>query len=230
MGRAPGLGLIFKGLVGRIGRRAERVEALSYLLDASELPGDGWSNSREGSIRSVSTPFRRGPKLRCVGASRNYRKGVNPVRYLFIEVDLTDSPEHAIRLAERARTRYYRKPGVTVVAERDITLPGRDLSPLANTQMYERDTERDAKRYTNRVLSGTLGDVVVRIHAGGSGGGWDWDDVADFAIAQANKCQGTAGIPRGRTAELPVGGQQNSTWADSTSPFEASGDAGGDVV
>ena len=45
-GRAPGFGLIYKALLGRVGRRQARSVAVSYLLDAAELPGMDWTNLR----------------------------------------------------------------------------------------------------------------------------------------------------------------------------------------
>jgi hypothetical protein len=159
---------------------------MAFLLDSSELPGRDWTNSRETSFRSVRLPFQRSPFLRCISASRNYRQG-QPVRYLWIQLTLTNGPADASKLVERFRTRYYRNQRTKLVAEREMT--GYQLPRLAEPQLYERETVRRSQHYVNRHLSGRVGDVCLYLVAGGSGGGWDWSDTIDFATAQVKKLE-----------------------------------------
>lgn len=183
-GRKPGFGVLYKALLGRIGRRRERSVAMSYLLDATELPGEDWTNSRQASFRSVRTPFRGLPHLRCVSASRNFQQS-KPTRYLFIEIAVMDSSDDANRLVETSRTRFYRKPGVTIVGERELTecvVPA-----VEDSQLYERETVRGSLRGVNRRITGRIGDVFLGIHAGASGDGWEWADVMNVATLQAGK-------------------------------------------
>lgn len=183
-GRTPGYGFLFRALLGSIGRRHERSLALSYLLDASELPGEGWHDSRQSSFRSVRLLVHRSSHLRCVSASRNYRVG-RPTRYLGIEIVLMESPGDATRMVERSRTRYYRNVMARLVAEREMT--AYTLPALADSQLYERETVQKSLHYVNRHLAGRVGDISLHVIAGGSGGGWEWAEVVDFATAQAEK-------------------------------------------
>jgi len=181
-GRAPGFGFICKALLGRVGRRQARSVAVSYLLDAAELPGMDWTNSREANFRSVRMPFRRSPNLKSVSASRNYRQGP---RYLYIEIAVTENTSDADRLIELSRSRFYRKPGVTIVAEREMT--GYDLPAVTNSQLFERETVRGSVRAVHRHITGRVGDVVLAVYPGPSGGGWDWGEAVGIATAQAEK-------------------------------------------
>src|ERR1700722_18549655 len=78
-GRSPGWGLLYRLLLGRIGRRKDRLDTVKYILDAQELPGSDWRDSRQGILPGVWSPRReRGLYLRSVSASRNYRFGAPP--------------------------------------------------------------------------------------------------------------------------------------------------------
>ena len=127
-------------------------------------------------------PFRRSPNLKSVSASRNYRQGP---RYLYIEIAVTESTSDADRLIELSRSRFYRKPGVTIVAEREMT--GYDLPAVTNSQLFERETVRGSVRAVHRHITGRVGEVVLAVYPGPSGGGWDWGETVGFATAQAEK-------------------------------------------
>lgn len=188
-GRSPGYGLLLKLLLGRVGRRRDRSVAMSYLLDAAELPSENWTASREATLRSIWSPLRPSKNLRWVNAARNYR---HEERYLFIEVALMESEADADRLIKGSRTRYYRKPGVKVVAERDVA--DYQLPTIATSQLYERETARGSVRYVNRTVTGRVGDVFLEVRAGGSGGGFNWDDTMAIATAQAEKIKGLQSV------------------------------------
>jgi hypothetical protein len=183
-GRSPGFGLLCRALLGRIGRRQARSVAESYLLDATELPGGGWINSRQASLRSVWTPFRRPPPVRWVSASRNYRYG-QPTRYLYIEIAVTEDEADAERLIENSRTRFYRNPSVSRIGERSVT--GYELPAIDSALLYERETVRGSVHAVNRWVTGRVGEVFLAVQAGGSGGGWEWSEAVAFATAQADK-------------------------------------------
>jgi hypothetical protein len=157
---------------------------VSYLLDAPELPGGEWANSRQASFRSVWVPFRRSPPVRCVSASRNYRHG-QPTRYLYIEIAVTEHEADADRLIESSRTRFYRNPDVTSIGERSVT--GYELPAVESAQLYERETVRGSVHAVNRWITGRVGEVFLAVQAGGSGGGWEWSEAVAFAVAQADK-------------------------------------------
>jgi hypothetical protein len=119
-----------------------------------------------------------------VSASRNYRYG-QPTRYLYIELALTEQEADADRLIESSPTRFYRNPGVTIIGERSVT--GYDVPILENAQLYERETVRGSVHGVNRWITGRVGEVFLAVQAGGTGGGWEWNEAVAFAAAQADK-------------------------------------------
>jgi len=181
-GREPGLGVAFTLLLGRFGRRSERTEAASYLLDGTEVPGQGWTTSREGSYRSVRRPFNGEPPLRCVGASRNFRQGT---RYLFIALTVMDRADDAMLMIQRARTDFIRKPQVAVIAEREMS--GFVLPTIEDAQVYEKETTRGSLHGHLRWVTGRVDSVVLAVQASGSQGDWEWDEAMRIATFQAEK-------------------------------------------
>lgn len=184
-GKRPGWALLLRLLLGRIGRTEARSIAKSYLLDASELPGDSWTPSREANFHSIRFPFQRTPHLSRVVASRNYRQGLG-ARSLYIELAVLDSAPDIERLLADVRSRpYYKRPGVTLMALR--VMSGYDLPEVQDLRLTERDTRRRTTKYVFRAITGRVGDVFISLLAQGSPGGWKWDEVMEFATIQANK-------------------------------------------
>jgi len=182
IGRDPGLGVAFRLLLGRFGRRAERTRAPSYLLDGAEIPGEGWTSSSESNYRSVRRPLKSGPSLRCVGATRNYRHGT---RYLFIAITVMDRSDDAILMIQRTRSDFIRRPQVEVTAEREMS--GFDLPAIQDAQVYEKDTVRGSLHGYLRWIAGRVDNVVLAVLASGQDGDWEWDEAMRIATAQAEK-------------------------------------------
>ncbi len=186
-----GVGQAYPLILARVlARPSQRRRSLATLLEASDLPGSGWSQLHEGSWRmGMSRRFgpisRRARMSGSCAALRRYRQETPP-RGVFIQAGPYASAEDAEVVASQARSAGgITWTGVARLEESqvdDVAVPTVD-----DSLVWEHRTARGDYVGFQRFISGRVVNVVFVVAGTAKEPGMAWEDLVAIAAAQATK-------------------------------------------
>jgi hypothetical protein len=169
--------------------RQQRQTSLSWVLGATELPGDGWVTINEIARRSgvggkddISRRAYASGMMTAEKTFRQPRSGRSVAIYLFPYATSEDALQALPTLS------YVRNPFSRVTTYAEHVVDDIEVNSLDNPWCYERLTVRLNYSSSVRFVGGTADSIVFVVMATDERGtGWLWDDVIKVATVQSHK-------------------------------------------
>jgi hypothetical protein len=177
---------------GQFGKKVQRDASVSLLLNADEFPYTDWIPSRTMSWRigafDSDPERRRAWKLGLFTAVRGFRQPETE-EHLRIQVFRLSSASDAEAIARRFRAREIRRPGTTLLDEREVAGP---LIPgLTESQFVESDIKIKIGTGSSWRVYGAVDSVALIVNASGLQDFWSWEKVHPVVVRSVIKVQGS---------------------------------------
>jgi hypothetical protein len=189
--RRVALGFVISSL--GVGHRQQRREALSWLLEAEDLPGWRWALISQRTYRSgvggKSDMAKRARQTGAMAAVRTFRlrqslTARSVTIWLWPFASSADAEEALPGFAKRP----IRNPNslVTPVSRREVH--DVEVNDVNHPWVYEVLTRGPSGQASEKWIGGTVDEVVFIVQAvERAGSGWPWNDVAEVARTQSRK-------------------------------------------